>query len=85
MGDRVSRVICTLLGHSPSSREVSGVPRVVKRVGLEAVKSGALDISRSAGEKAALPRVIPPQLSQSVEKAPSGPQWLHEMKLDGSR
>jgi DNA ligase D-like protein (predicted ligase) len=28
---------------------------------------------------------IHPQLSQSVEKPPSGPQWLHEIKLDGYR
>jgi DNA ligase D-like protein (predicted ligase) len=32
-----------------------------------------------------LPQWIPPQLSQLVEKAPSGPQWLHEIKLDGFR
>jgi bifunctional non-homologous end joining protein LigD len=28
---------------------------------------------------------MPPQLSQPVEKPPSGPQWLHEIKLDGFR
>jgi ATP-dependent DNA ligase len=32
-----------------------------------------------------LPQWIPPQLTQLVEKAPSGPQWLHEIKLDGFR
>src|SRR5271166_1069648 len=32
-----------------------------------------------------LPQWIPPQLSQLVEKAPTGPQWLHEIKLDGFR
>jgi bifunctional non-homologous end joining protein LigD len=32
-----------------------------------------------------LPQWIPPQLSQLVERAPSGPQWLHEIKLDGFR
>ena len=35
--------------------------------------------------KSLLPEWIPPQLSQLVEKAPSGPQWLHEIKLDGFR
>jgi ATP-dependent DNA ligase len=30
-----------------------------------------------------LPQFIPPQLSKPVEKPPSGPQWLHEIKLDG--
>jgi DNA ligase D-like protein (predicted ligase) len=31
------------------------------------------------------PAVRPPQLSQLVEKPPSGPQWVHEIKLDGFR
>src|SRR5271170_67716 len=35
--------------------------------------------------KVPLPQWIPPQLTQLVETAPSGPQWLHEIKLDGSR
>ena len=32
-----------------------------------------------------LPQFIPPQLSQPVEKPPAGPQWVHEIKLDGYR
>jgi ATP dependent DNA ligase domain len=28
---------------------------------------------------------VPPQLSKPVEKPSSGPQWLHEIKLDGYR
>ena len=32
-----------------------------------------------------LPVWIPPQLSQPVDTALSGPQWLHEIKLDGFR
>jgi DNA ligase D-like protein (predicted ligase) len=32
-----------------------------------------------------LPQWIPPQLTQLADKAPSGPQWLHEIKLDGFR
>ena len=35
--------------------------------------------------KLPLPQWIPPQLAQLVEKAPSGAQWLHEIKLDGFR
>jgi hypothetical protein len=31
------------------------------------------------------PRWVPPQLCQLVGTAPSGPQWLHEIKLDGFR
>jgi ATP-dependent DNA ligase len=50
--------------------------RAAKRSASQAVKSGP---SRP------LPRFIPPQLSQPVEKPPSGLQWLHEIKLDGFR
>ena len=32
-----------------------------------------------------LPRWVEPQLSKLVEKAPSGPQWVHEIKFDGYR
>jgi hypothetical protein len=35
--------------------------------------------------KSSLPQWIPPQLAQLVEKAPSGAQWLHEIKIDGFR
>ena len=31
------------------------------------------------------PQFVPSQLSQPVEKPPSGPQWVHEIKLDGYR
>jgi bifunctional non-homologous end joining protein LigD len=53
--------------------------RVVKRSASQAVKTGP---SRRG---ALLPRFIPPQLSLPVDKPPSGPQWLHEIKLDGFR
>ena len=32
-----------------------------------------------------LPRWVEPQLAKLVEKAPSGPQWVHEIKFDGYR
>ena len=56
--------------------------RVVKRSLAEAVKTGR---PRARLAAALLPAWIPPQLCQSVEIAPSGPQWLHEIKLDGFR
>jgi bifunctional non-homologous end joining protein LigD len=34
---------------------------------------------------AALPRIILPQLATLVDTAPSGNEWLHEVKLDGYR
>jgi bifunctional non-homologous end joining protein LigD len=33
----------------------------------------------------ALPDFIPPELATLVDAAPDGPEWLHEMKLDGYR
>jgi DNA ligase D-like protein (predicted ligase) len=53
--------------------------RVVKRRASQGAQA-----ERSRGN-APLPQFIPPQLSQSVEKPPSGPQWVHEIKLDGFR
>jgi DNA ligase D-like protein (predicted ligase) len=55
------------------------MPRIVKRSTSQAVKSGR---SRRG---VALPQFVRPQLSLPVEKPPSGPQWLHEIKLDGYR
>jgi ATP-dependent DNA ligase len=53
--------------------------RVVKRSGSQDVKSGR------SGRDVPLPQFVPPQLSQPVQKPPSGPQWVHEIKLDGYR
>jgi bifunctional non-homologous end joining protein LigD len=53
--------------------------RVIKRPASQPLKS-----VRSRRD-APLPSFVPPQLSQPVEKPPSGPQWLHEIKLDGFR
>jgi DNA ligase D-like protein (predicted ligase) len=50
--------------------------------------SGAIKTSEPRSRQDAtspLPSWIPPQLCQPVDKAPSGPQWLHEIKLDGFR
>ena len=53
--------------------------RVVKHSASQGVKA------LPPRQGVALPAFIPPQLSQSVEKPPSGPQWMHEIKLDGYR
>ena len=57
----------------------SSMSRVVKRSASQAVKTGR------APRGVPLPGFVSPQLSQLVEKPPSGPQWLHEIKLDGFR
>jgi DNA ligase D-like protein (predicted ligase) len=39
----------------------------------------------AGAEIAGLPEWIRPQLTQLVDQAPDGPQWLHEIKFDGYR
>ena len=60
------------------------MPRVVKRSASQAVKAGPSRQGTSP-RSSPLPAFVPPQLSLPVEKPPSGPQWLHEIKLDGYR
>jgi bifunctional non-homologous end joining protein LigD len=57
------------------------MPRILKRLASEAVRAAP---SRSR-PNSTLPLFVPPQLTQPVEKPPSGPQWVHEIKLDGYR
>jgi bifunctional non-homologous end joining protein LigD len=39
----------------------------------------------SGARRAKLPDFVPPVLAKRVETAPSGPDWLHEIKFDGYR
>jgi DNA ligase D-like protein (predicted ligase) len=57
--------------------------RVVKRSVAEAIKRSGPRGRQDATSPP--PTWVAPQLCQPVEKAPSGPQWLHEIKLDGFR
>ena len=57
--------------------------RVVKCSVAGAIKTGEPRGRQDA--TSSFPRWIPPQICQLVDKAPSGPQWLHEIKLDGFR
>ena len=58
--------------------------RVVKRPA--SLVSKPIPSRRGASRRdSPLPIFVPPQLSQPVEKPPSGPRWLHEIKLDGYR
>ena len=41
--------------------------------------------SKAIKQSSPLPRWVPPQLTLLTDAAPSGPQWLHEIKLDGFR
>jgi bifunctional non-homologous end joining protein LigD len=53
------------------------MPRLVKRSASRTTVP-----SRRSRPNSPLPLFISPQLSQSVEKPPSDPQWVHEIKLD---
>lgn len=55
------------------------MPRVVTPSASQAIKPGR------PRRDAALPQFVSPQLSQPVQTPPSGPQWVHEIKLDGFR
>ncbi len=57
--------------------------RIAKRSAGGAVKTSGPRVREDATSP--LPSWILPQLCQSVETAPSGLQWLHEIKLDGFR
>ena len=45
----------------------------------------ARPVARGRPDAAPLPEWIRPQLTQLVEAAPDGPDWLHEIKCDGYR
>ncbi len=45
----------------------------------------ARPLARRRSAAAALPEWIPPQLTQLVDAAPEGDDWLHEIKFDGYR
>src|SRR5207248_186561 len=45
----------------------------------------ALSRNRRRRALVASPGFIPPQLATLVKQAPDGPEWAHEIKLDGYR
>jgi bifunctional non-homologous end joining protein LigD len=45
----------------------------------------ARSVARRPRTETALPEWIKPQLTQLVDLASDGPEWLHEIKLDGYR
>jgi DNA ligase D-like protein (predicted ligase) len=56
--------------------------RIIRRSASQAIK---VNPSRRSPPNSPLPQFVPPQLSKLVAVPPSGPQWLHEIKLDGYR
>jgi bifunctional non-homologous end joining protein LigD len=60
------------------------MPRAKSAAAKAAVKKSA-GKSADKGSRAPLPDFIPPSLATLRDTAPSGTQWLHEIKLDGYR
>jgi ATP-dependent DNA ligase len=45
----------------------------------------ARTVARQRANASALPEWVAPQLTQLVDAAPGGDEWLHEIKFDGYR
>jgi len=63
----------------PGLRFAGGTPNKLTAIDIKRIR--ALPGAR----KTALPDFIPPQLATLVPAAPSGDDWLHELKFDGYR
>jgi bifunctional non-homologous end joining protein LigD len=63
-----------------SNREKTSAPKATL-----ALSPKAIPPRRARKSAAAMPGFIPPQLCKSVSRPPSGPDWVHEIKLDGYR
>jgi bifunctional non-homologous end joining protein LigD len=50
-----------------------------------AAKSASATKAKAAPKKGPLPAFIEPQLCTLVDRPPPGPEWVHEIKLDGYR
>ena len=74
----------------PEKKEPRSVARPATKT-VSAKKSAATAVPAdysarlSASPKESLPPFIPPQLAVQAKAPPAGPEWLHELKLDGYR
>ena len=64
--------------------EISGLSAEAPQLGDQHFRV-ALTFRSSHIQLMPLPRWVEPQLSKLVEKAPAGPNWVHEIKFDGYR
>ena len=89
--DHGCRALCHTRAHAQSSVVEKGARALESefRSSLESRHAACRQAFGLAGSRGrsrrALPQFVPPQLSQLVDKSPSGPQWVHEIKLDGYR
>jgi bifunctional non-homologous end joining protein LigD len=66
--------------YTPTAPRVSRAKSSLRQAGAGNAKSRS-----NSNRIAALPNDIEAQLATLTDKAPEGPQWIHEMKLDGYR
>lgn len=69
-------------GTKSTAKNVSAKRRAVARTSS---KSGKSSTSKSASRRKAFPEHLEPQLATLSTSVPDGPDWLHEIKLDGYR
>ncbi len=60
-------------------------PAKAKRATVSATKTTARKALAKRGGDQRLPGFIAPQLTVQLEEPPAGPEWIHELKLDGYR
>ena len=70
-------------GHAADEREKKRHSKTTAATGKTAVKTTKSKVTTK--RVATLPDFIEPQLCASVEKPPSGSNWVHEIKFDGYR
>jgi len=70
----------------PAARAHAASPKRAKAAAVSAAAARKSDPApRGNGSAARLPDFVPPALATQYDNAPSGPNWLHEIKFDGYR
>jgi bifunctional non-homologous end joining protein LigD len=68
-----------------SGRTLEEIARRPDKVWRSSRGASAVEVKKPAGRRASLPDFVAPALATLVEAPPTGPDWLHEVKLDGYR
>ncbi len=69
----------------PATRARAGSPKRAKAAARAAAAKKSDPAPRGKARSARLPDFVPPALASLHATAPSGPDWLHEIKFDGYR
>jgi bifunctional non-homologous end joining protein LigD len=80
-----TRSVLTGRGLDEVAREETGAAPARRRRGGKAASAPGDPAALTGARRAAFPRSAQLQLATLVDAAPDGPEWLHEIKLDGYR